>query len=152
MSIKFRGGYPSQRGRGIGGLLRAAGSLFKPLFKTLSSTALKAARSNTGKMIGNALKEQAINSAINLTADAIRGNDLNESLQNEVGATRQTVGNVVEGIGSMTRKCKAPASNPPKKKKVKRVNVRKFASKNATRGFTSYTDDKAAQNDFFNQS
>ena len=73
-------------------------------------------------------------------------------LQNEVGATRQTVGNVVEGIGSMTRKRKAPASNPPKKKKVKRVNVRKFASKNATRGFTSYTDDKAAQNDFFNQS
>ena len=52
-------------------------------------------------MIGNALKEQAINSAINLTADAIRRNDLNESLQNEVGATRQTIGNVVEDIGSM---------------------------------------------------
>ena len=152
MSIKFRGGYPTQRGRGIGGLFRAAGSLFKPLFKTVSSTALKAVRSNTGKMIGNALKEQAINSAINLTADAIRGNDLNESLQNEVGATRQTVGNVVEGIGSMTRKHRAPANNPPKKKKVKRVNVSKFASKNATRGFTSYTDDKAAKNEFFNQS
>lgn len=52
----------------------------------------------------------------------------------------------------MTRKRKAPAINPPRKKKVKRVNVRTFASKNATRGFTSYTDDKAAQNDFFNQS
>ena len=111
MSIKFRGGYPFQRGRGIGGLLRAAGSLFKPLFKTLGSTALKAARSNTGKMIRNALKEQAINSAINLTADAIQGNDWNESLQNEVGATRQTVGNVVKGIGSMTRKRKAPRIN-----------------------------------------
>ena len=152
MSIKFRGGYPTQRGRGIGGLFRAAGSLFKPLFKTVSSTALKAVRSNTGKMIGNALKEQAINSAINLTADAIRGNDLNESLQNEVGATRQTIGNVVEDIGSMTKKRKAYTANiPSKKKKVKRGNVPKLASKNAIRGFTSYTDDKA-QNDFFNQS
>ena len=152
MSLRFRGGERLQRGRGIGGLLRLLKSVFSPLVKSAGKTIVKAARSNTGKMIGNALKEQAINSAINLTADAIRGNDLNESLQNEVGATRQTIGNVVEDIGSMTKKRKAYTANiPSKKKKVKRGNVPKLASKNAIRGFTSYTDDKA-QNDFFNQS
>ena len=48
--------------------------------KTAGSTVLKAAKSNTGKMVGNAIKKQAISSGKNLIADAVRGEDLKESL------------------------------------------------------------------------
>ena len=71
MWLKSKGGNLLQKGRGIGGLLRAASSLFKPFFKTVGSTALKVARSNTGKAIGKALKEQAISSAKNIAIDTI---------------------------------------------------------------------------------
>merc|ERR1712208_166788 len=65
-----------KKGRGIGGLLRAASSLFKPLFKTVGSTALKVARSDTGKAIGKALKEQAIRGSQNIALDTIRGENI----------------------------------------------------------------------------
>ena len=83
MSLRFRGGDYIQRGRGIGGLLRLAKSVFLPLMKTAGKTVIKAAKSKTGKMIGNAIKEQAISSGTNLLAGALRGNDLGESLHNE---------------------------------------------------------------------
>ena len=51
MSLRFKGGNILQKGRGIGGLLRAASSLFKPLFRSVGSTALKVARSDVGKAI-----------------------------------------------------------------------------------------------------
>ena len=72
MSLRFKGGNLLQKGRGIGGLLRAASSLFKPFFKTIGGTALKVARSNTGKAIGKALKKQAISSAKNIAFDTIK--------------------------------------------------------------------------------
>lgn len=71
MSLRFRGGERLQRGRGIGGLLRLLKSVFSPLVKSAGKTIVKAARSNTGKMIGNALKEQAIDSAVKLGVDAM---------------------------------------------------------------------------------
>ena len=83
MSPRFKGGDYIQRGRGIGGLLRMAKSFFMPLVKTAGCRVLKAAKSNTGKMIGNTIKEQAISSGTNLIADAVRGNDMKESLHNE---------------------------------------------------------------------
>ena len=53
MSLRFRGGERLQRGRGIGDLLRLVKSVFSPLVKTVA----KAAKSNIGKALGNALKE-----------------------------------------------------------------------------------------------
>ena len=49
MSIGISGGERFQRGRGIGGLLRLAKGLFKPVIESLG----KAMISNTGKAIGN---------------------------------------------------------------------------------------------------
>ena len=94
MSLRFRGGERLQRGRGIGGLLRLVKSVFSPLVKTVA----KAAKSNTGKALGNALKEQAISSAINLTGDVIQGNNLKESLKNELKSGRETLGSSIKGI------------------------------------------------------
>ena len=94
MSLRFRGGERLQRGQGIGGLLRLVKSVFSPLVKTVA----KAAKSNTGKALGNALKEQAISSAINLTGDVIQGNNLKESLKNELKSGRETLGSAIKGI------------------------------------------------------
>ena len=41
-------------------------------------------KSNTGKAIGNALKNQAIDTAKNLAADVLSGNPLNEGVKREV--------------------------------------------------------------------
>ena len=80
MSIGFTGGERFQRGRGIGGLLRLAKGLFKPVIESIG----KAMRSNTGQAIGNALKDQAINTAKNLATDVLTGNPLKEGVKREV--------------------------------------------------------------------
>ena len=116
MSLKFKGGNLLQRGRGIGGLLRAASSLFKPLFKTVGSTALKVARSDAGKAIGKAVKEQAISSAKNIALDTISGKNIKDSVRNEVKNVRKRVANGFENVLNEPKRRKV-TSNPKKKKK-----------------------------------
>ena len=53
MAPYFHGGERLQRGRGIGGLLRIASSLFRPL----GSVTAKALKSAAGKKIINAVKK-----------------------------------------------------------------------------------------------
>ena len=117
MSLRFRGGERLQRGRGIGGLLRLVKSVFSPLVKTVA----KAAKSNTGKALGNALKEQAISSAINLTGDVIQGNNLKESLKNELKSGRETLGSAIKGI----RKRKSEMNDRKIVKQPKVVSTKK---------------------------
>ena len=122
MSLKFKGGNLLQKGRGIGGLLRAASSLFKPFFKTVGSTALKVARSNTGKAIGKALKEQAISSAKNIALDTIRGENIRDSLDNEVSNVRKRVADNVENMLNTPKKRKVFTKSKNNKKKVTYAN------------------------------
>ena len=117
MSLRFRGGERLQRGRGIGGLLRLVKSVFSPLVKTVA----KAAKSNTGKALGNVLKEQAISSAINLTGDVIQGNNLKESLKNELKSGRETLGSAIKGI----RKRKSEMNDKKIVKQRKVVSTKK---------------------------
>ena len=75
-------------------MVRLVKSVFSPLVKTVA----KAAKSNTGKVLGNALKEQAISSAINLNGDVIQCNNLKESLKNELKNGRETLCSAIKGI------------------------------------------------------
>ena len=122
MSLRFKGGNLLQKGRGIGGLLRAASSLFKPFFKTIGGTALKVARSNTGKAIGKALKKQAISSAKNIAFDTIRGENIQDSLNNEVSNVRKRVADNVETMLNTPKKRKVVPKSKNKKKKVSYAN------------------------------
>ena len=122
MSLRFKGGNLLQKGRGIGGLLRAASSLFKPFFKTVGSTALKVARSDTGKAIGKALKEQAISSAQNIAFDTIRGENIKDSLNNEVSNVRKRVADNVENMLNTPKKRKVFTKSKNNKKKVTYAN------------------------------
>ena len=131
MSLRFKGGDLHQRGRGIGGFFRAIGSLFKPLMKSAGKTIVKAATSKAGKAIGESLKEQAINSAVNMTADVLRGNDLQESVSREYITARNNLADTIENNVGSKRKAPEIERNP---KKVKRGNVKsKVKKKNQTR-------------------
>lgn len=96
MTLRFVGGENLQRGRGLGGLLRLAKSVFSPIARSVS----KAVNSGTGKSIMKALKQQAIDSSLNLATDALRGNNLSESFQNEIGNIRE---NAADNIDSLKR-------------------------------------------------
>ena len=117
MSLRFRGGDYIQRGRGIGGLLRMAKSVFLPLMKTAGKTIIKAGKSKAGKAVFSAIKDQAITSGTNLLADVVRGNDLQESLHNEGQNIRERVANTIQSRIPKKRK-KKPISTPNKKKRI----------------------------------
>ena len=122
MSLRFKGGNLLQRGRGIGGLLRAASSLFKPLFKSVGSTAMKIARSDAGKAIGKAVKEQAITSAKNIAVDTIGGKNLKDSVRNEAKNVRKRVTDQVENVLNVPKKRKVTSKSRKKKRKVTYAN------------------------------
>lgn len=104
MSLRFRGGERLQRGRGIGGLLRLFKSVFSPLVKSAGKTIVKAATSDTGKAVLRNIKDQAIDSAVKLTADAIRGENMGESLQNEIQEVKRKAADVIEEVHSTRKK------------------------------------------------
>ena len=105
MSLRFRGGERLQRGRGIGGLLRLAKGLLKPVVKS----AKEAITSNTAKAIGKAVANQLVESGANIATDALMGNDVNESVYRELKNTKQ---NAAAGIQILKRglQCKKNSS------------------------------------------
>jgi hypothetical protein len=124
MSLRFRGGDYIQRGRGIGGLLRMAKSVFLPLMKTAGKTIIKAGKSKAGKAVFGAIKDQAITSGTNLVADVVRGNDLQESLHNEGQNIRERVANTIQSKIPKKRKKKV-ISTPNKKRRISYGNRKK---------------------------
>ena len=125
--MKFTGGEYLQRGRGLGGLLRLAKSVFSPIVRTVA----KAAKSNTGKSILNALKQQAIESSVNLATDALRGNDMSESFQGELDSIRENAANSIENLRKPRKR--------PKKKAQKGLGL---GAKKSRRSGTSSTRSK----------
>ena len=83
MSLHFRGGELQQKGKGIGGFFRIVSSALKPLMKRVGQSVLNAATSSTGKAIGRAISEQALESTLNMTHDYLSGNSLSESFETE---------------------------------------------------------------------
>ena len=98
MSLKFVGGERIQRGRGLGGILRMIKSLFTPVLKSVGKNVVKAATSNTAKSIAKTLGEQAIESGINLATDALRGNNIKESANNEFTSFKNTAADTLETL------------------------------------------------------
>ena len=124
MSLRFKGGERLQRGRGIGGLLRLVKSLFTPLVKSAGKSIVKAATSNTGKAVLNSIKDQAIDSGIKLASDALRGEDMNESLQTELQTVKRKA---VDGLESVARKKKKKQNDfryNPKTAYIKQKNTK----------------------------
>ena len=125
MSLRFRGGERLQRGRGIGGILRLIKSVFSPVVRSIGRTAVKAATSGAAKTVGKALKEQALTSAVNLGIDALRGTDLQESLDREVNSARRKAADTLDDIRGKKRK---PTKKVTKVVRRKKGSQRDFFS------------------------
>ena len=124
MSIQFSGGERFQRGRGIGGLLRLAKGLFKPAIESIG----RVVRSNTGQAIGNALKNQAIDTAKNLATDVLTGNNLKEGVKREVHNIKNRA---ALGIQQLNKKQEIKC--PESKRQSKEVQNSKSRSKRKTK-------------------
>ena len=122
MGLYFVGGERLQKGKGIGGLMRFASKLFLPI----SRVAKKAIQSNTGKKIVDAVKDQAIDSSINIATDIAKGKDLKGSLSNELENVKGKTKRKAVEIGldflneSSAKNRKKQVKKSSKKTKVKR--------------------------------
>jgi hypothetical protein len=116
----FHGGERIQRGRGIGGLLRIVSKLFKPL----GSLAVKVVKSPAGKRIVNAVKNQAIDSSINVAKDLASGKGVKESLKDEFDNVKESTKRKVLTLGTDYLK-ENNSSFPSKRGKETSVRSRK---------------------------
>ena len=118
MSLRFRGGGKLQRGRGIGGLLRLAKNVFSPIVKSIGKTAIQAATSKAGQKAIGAIKDQAVNSALNMVSDAISGNSLRESAETQFRVGKEAIGTIVK---KQLEDMQAPFMEKKKKKSRRHV-------------------------------
>ena len=129
MGIQFYGGDRIQKGRGIGGLLRLLKSVFMPAVKNAGQTVLRAAKSDTGKMIRHALKEQAIESGINLATSALRGENLKNAAETELQTSKDTAAKTLERIQKKRKSQQQGKGVAVKRfKKTRRANAMDFFS------------------------
>ena len=119
MTFSFIGGERIQRGRGIGGILKIASKLFSPLMNVTK----KALQTRTGKKIVNAVKEQAIDSSINIAQEIASGKNVKESLKDEFQNVKKNAKRKAVEIGSDYLKDAKKKSllNNKKKKKTNRI-------------------------------
>ena len=123
MGTFFRGGERIQRGRGvgIGGVLRMASKLFTPLKNVVQ----KALSSKTGKKIISSVKEQAIDSSINLAKDLASGKDLKRSISDEMENVKGNAKRKAIDIGLDLLKTKQKTKSSKNKKNTRRGKKQK---------------------------
>ena len=129
MSIHFRGGELQQKGKGIGGFFRGLINFFRPMMKSVGSSVVKAATSNTAKSIAKTLGEQALDSTINMTNDAIKGNDLRESLHREVDNFKRRGSDIVDNIQTKRNKTGKKKKQTSPKGKVTLKTMKRYESR-----------------------
>lgn len=107
-------GMRTQSGRGIG-------SIFSALFRGLAPIAklgLRAGKSLMSspivKKVGQSALDVAKQSAVNLTADLIQGNNMEESAQKELNNARQKIASTLRG-GRKRKKHNSPKAASRKK-------------------------------------
>ena len=98
MPLRFAGGEQLQRGRGIGGIFRFIKSIFAPAVKTVGKSVVGAVKSTTGKKILNVLKDQAIDTSMNLAQDVLKGNNVKSSLQDEVNDLKTNLSSLINEL------------------------------------------------------
>ena len=116
MGTFFRGGERIQRGKGIGGVLRIASKLFTPLKNIVQ----KALSSETGKKVISSVKEQAIDSSINLAKDLASGKDLKRSITDEMENVKANAKRKAIDIGIDLLKAKKKTQSKTKNKIIRR--------------------------------
>ena len=125
MSLRFVGGEHLQRGRGIGGILRLMKSVFSPVAKSVGKKVVSAIKSSSGKKILNVLKDQAIDSSMTLASNAMKGNDMNTSIQDELNNVKSNLSTVIDELRKNRKRSHENQSGSGIKKKQLKRNKRK---------------------------
>ena len=123
----FIGGKRVQRGKGIGGLLRLATKLLRPV----GTLAAKALKSDTGKRIVDAVKNQAIDSSLNITKDLAEGKNIKETFKNEFDNVKDNTKRKAIDIG--VDLLRGNIEKPPQKKAKKIIRKATKKSKKSKR-------------------
>ena len=124
MSLRFVGGEHLQRGRGIGGLLRLMKSVFSPVVKTVGKKVASAIKSSSGKKILNVLKDQAIDSSMTLASNALKGNDMSTSIQDELNSVKSNLSTVIDELRANRKRSKENQGGSGIKRKQLKRNKR----------------------------
>jgi len=118
MSIRFVGGEKLQKGRGIGGLLSSfVRSLFFPIVKSAGKGIAKVASSTTAKSIGNAVKDQILESGVKVGTDLLRGKNVKDSLKDEFHQVKRKAADLVEEHANKVIKKRPKVSRQQRKAK-----------------------------------
>ena len=82
---------------------------------------MKAVTSDTGKYVMNTLKDQAIDSGMKLAADALRGEDMEQSMREEMQHVKRKAADGLESVRRMKkqRTSKPKARTPSKQNQLK---------------------------------
>lgn len=116
-----------QRGKGIGGLLRLATKLLRPV----GTLAAKALKSDTGKRIVDAVKNQAIDSSLNIAKDLAEGKNIKETFKNEFDNVKDNTKRKAIDIG--VDLLRGNIEKPPQKKAKKIIRKATKKSKKSKR-------------------
>lgn len=125
MSFRFSGGERIQRGRGIGGFMKIASRLFYPVV----NIAKKALQSKTGRKIVDAVKEQAIDSSLNIAKEIASGKNVKQSLNDEFKNVKKNTKRKALEIGVEHIKRSRGQTLTDNRRKIKSNIVRKNIKK-----------------------
>ena len=102
--IHFRGGEIQQKGKGISIFFHGLINMLRPVARSVGSNLARAATSNTAKDIAKTLREQAIDSTLNMTQDYLNGNDMQHSFDRETGEFRKRGSEIIEQVQTKRRR------------------------------------------------
>lgn len=125
----YHSGVRIQRGRGIGSLL---GGLFRTILPKVASSGAKVAKriiqSDIAKDVGRQLRDTATNSAVQMTADALEGKNVSESLQNQLDNAKKDLAKTIRSrskVRNTKRKLTSHSKTSSKSRSTKKRKQRK---------------------------
>ena len=123
--IHFRGGEIQQKGKGISIFFHGLINMLRPVARSVGSNLARAATSNTAKDIAKTLREQAIDSTLNMTQDYLNGNDMQHSIDRETGEFRKRGSEIIEQVQTKRRRRDQSIKKAPKKRPTLKL-MRKY--------------------------
>jgi hypothetical protein len=149
-----RGRIQRQRGRGLGSLF---GSLFRSAVPILKSLGGKILNSSLTKSVGKTLVESATEGGLTLAKDALRGNNLGQSVKASLGKTRAAVADAISQHQQQNSKKTSSSKSAPRRRRTAPVKVargkRKPAVKSRSRAslfddtYSSEGEDESSEDD-----
>lgn len=79
----------------LGGFFRGIASLVKPAFRSVGSSLVRAATSDTAKAAARSLGRQALESSLNMTKDLLEGNSMSEGLDREKESFKKNLSSLI---------------------------------------------------------